>query len=124
MCVVSRSSSAIAHRSKLTGCEHSWVKNLDHSRPLSSVTRCGLMGSGIAAPSTTNLYVCTSPFGILKVRVKNGVSATCRSATGVCRLPNVPMTPTLPGRCTQGRSEEHTSELQSPCNLVCRLLLD
>src|SRR5256885_12643647 len=23
-----------------------------------------------------------------------------------------------------GRSEEHTSELQSPCNLVCRLLLD
>src|ERR1039457_5274064 len=24
----------------------------------------------------------------------------------------------------QYRSEEHTSELQSPCNLVCRLLLD
>src|SRR2546426_2229266 len=23
-----------------------------------------------------------------------------------------------------GRSEEHTSELQSPCNLVCRLLLE
>src|SRR2546426_8817676 len=26
----------------------------------------------------------------------------------------------LPGK----RSEEHTSELQSPCNLVCRLLLE
>src|SRR2546426_1825359 len=26
-----------------------------------------------------------------------------------------------PGNC---RSEEHTSELQSPCNLVCRLLLE
>src|SRR5256885_6258421 len=25
---------------------------------------------------------------------------------------------------TQLRSEEHTSELQSPCNLVCRLLLE
>src|SRR2546426_9191238 len=25
---------------------------------------------------------------------------------------------------TSVRSEEHTSELQSPCNLVCRLLLD
>src|SRR5256885_2531733 len=25
---------------------------------------------------------------------------------------------------TMGRSEEHTSELQSPCNLVCRLLLE
>src|SRR2546426_8599711 len=25
---------------------------------------------------------------------------------------------------TMERSEEHTSELQSPCNLVCRLLLE
>src|SRR5256885_8974673 len=25
---------------------------------------------------------------------------------------------------THDRSEEHTSELQSPCNLVCRLLLE
>src|SRR5256885_13122979 len=30
------------------------------------------------------------------------------------------------GASTRGieRSEEHTSELQSPCNLVCRLLLE
>src|SRR5688500_19556072 len=28
-----------------------------------------------------------------------------------------------PSRHRLGRSEEHTSELQSPCNLVCRLLL-
>src|SRR6266566_5518876 len=28
--------------------------------------------------------------------------------------------PAIPG----SRSEEHTSELQSPCNLVCRLLLE
>src|SRR2546426_3933656 len=27
-------------------------------------------------------------------------------------------------RHSQSRSEEHTSELQSPCNLVCRLLLE
>src|SRR5256885_3859495 len=27
-------------------------------------------------------------------------------------------------RVHQARSEEHTSELQSPCNLVCRLLLE
>src|SRR2546426_4665788 len=26
--------------------------------------------------------------------------------------------------CCPCRSEEHTSELQSPCNLVCRLLLE
>src|SRR5256885_9389381 len=29
-------------------------------------------------------------------------------------------TPTI----SSSRSEEHTSELQSPCNLVCRLLLE
>src|SRR5256885_10996539 len=28
------------------------------------------------------------------------------------------------GAAFPGRSEEHTSELQSPCNLVCRLLLE
>src|SRR2546426_7918277 len=27
-------------------------------------------------------------------------------------------------RGNRARSEEHTSELQSPCNLVCRLLLE
>src|SRR2546426_3730861 len=43
------------------------------------------------------------------------------------RLPGAfPLLPT-PGTTTDqssGRSEEHTSELQSPCNLVCRLLLE
>src|SRR5256885_7113728 len=28
------------------------------------------------------------------------------------------------GEGVEHRSEEHTSELQSPCNLVCRLLLE
>src|SRR2546422_5770109 len=31
---------------------------------------------------------------------------------------------TKPNRRTQGRSEEHTSELQSRLHLVCRLLLE
>src|SRR5256885_3869068 len=30
----------------------------------------------------------------------------------------------ISARDTLRRSEEHTSELQSPCNLVCRLLLE
>src|SRR2546426_7874389 len=30
----------------------------------------------------------------------------------------------LEGERLEVRSEEHTSELQSPCNLVCRLLLE
>src|SRR2546426_4948733 len=32
--------------------------------------------------------------------------------------------PTAAGGNVDLRSEEHTSELQSPCNLVCRLLLE
>src|SRR2546426_4665375 len=32
--------------------------------------------------------------------------------------------PEAPRARTNSRSEEHTSELQSPCNLVCRLLLE
>src|SRR2546426_8453292 len=35
--------------------------------------------------------------------------------TGRWNFPSIP---------TYRRSEEHTSELQSPCNLVCRLLLE
>src|SRR5256885_12245452 len=31
---------------------------------------------------------------------------------------------TRSGKIMRRRSEEHTSELQSPCNLVCRLLLE
>src|SRR5256885_11255953 len=39
--------------------------------------------------------------------------------------PQVPCTEIAPTQSsTFRRSEEHTSELQSPCNLVCRLLLE
>src|SRR6266446_5026213 len=47
------------------------------------------------------------------------------------RTPTTPSTGTLTTfpalrtrRAKPSRSEEHTSELQSPCNLVCRLLLE
>src|SRR5256885_13113858 len=36
----------------------------------------------------------------------------------------VDLAPDLAGGGREQRSEEHTSELQSPCNLVCRLLLE
>src|SRR5260370_24025060 len=38
-------------------------------------------------------------------------------------LNNRKLSPKAPGRCCR-RSEEHTSELQSHLNLVCRLLLE
>src|SRR5205807_10149557 len=54
-----------------------------------------------------------------------------RSPAGWCRAPlsrsscrgSSPRRSWCPTCCSQ-RSEEHTSELQSPCNLVCRLLLE
>src|SRR2546426_2592030 len=39
-----------------------------------------------------------------------------------CRCPG--RTTSCSTRASSRRSEEHTSELQSPCNLVCRLLLE
>src|SRR6202163_5050286 len=45
--------------------------------------------------------------------------ATNASILAVSRSRNVAM-----ARCSLSRSEEHTSELQSPGDLVCRLLLD
>src|SRR2546426_4057800 len=51
-----------------------------------------------------------------------------------CRGSQAPWSGAIPSRDRSGglrssvpdsmRSEEHTSELQSPCNLVCRLLLE
>src|SRR6266566_9199423 len=38
--------------------------------------------------------------------------------------PGAPLCPWLYDPQAGPRSEEHTSELQSPCNLVCRLLLE
>src|SRR5690348_17892369 len=51
----------------------------------------------------------------------------CASAHGsigwASRRPHA-WTATSGGCCTARRSEEHTSELQSPVHLVCRLLLE
>src|SRR5256885_10676767 len=41
-----------------------------------------------------------------------------------CRRGRTGVRPAAPGAGAPPRSEEHTSELQSPCNLVCRLLLE
>src|SRR5256885_5517807 len=38
--------------------------------------------------------------------------------------PNLDLADTARAKLLAYRSEEHTSELQSPCNLVCRLLLE
>src|SRR5438552_12954393 len=54
-------------------------------------------------------------------RLARGVGA--RAPRPVPRCPGAPG-PTGGGRARSRRSEEHTSELQSPDHLVCRLLLE
>src|SRR3989454_9376974 len=52
----------------------------------------------------------------------NGVRTT-RAALACPRTSTASAVPTA-ASAVSTRSEEHTSELQSPCNLVCRLLLE
>src|SRR5256885_11135775 len=66
-----------------------------------------LFRSGDALVSQIPALVITLAAGVMVTRVVD------RSADGKDR-----------GAAPSGRSEEHTSELQSPCNLVCRLLLE
>src|SRR2546426_3228317 len=65
------------------------------------------------------LPICGAPGRPIAVR--NSPASTFRSALeSPCRPPRAMRSPAR----RDGRSEEHTSELQSPCNLVCRLLLE
>src|SRR2546426_3149239 len=51
-----------------------------------------------------------------------GLAAPARPlSVGTAAAETPAAVPTDRGRAGAARSEEHTSELQSPCNLVCRL---
>src|SRR2546427_9305087 len=64
----------------------------------------------IRRPPRSTLFPYTTLF-------RSGGAAPGRRAHARARLSS-------PGRRRSGRSEEHTSELQSQSNLVCRLLLE
>src|SRR2546426_7355014 len=68
----------------------------------------------IRRPPRSTLFPYTTLF---RSRIRGGVGPD--EGQPVARPP----LPQRAGRAVQ-RSEEHTSELQSPCNLVCRLLLE
>src|SRR2546430_11489108 len=69
--------------------------------------------SGATTPSTTSLRRATST----ATKRRCASCAACSRATDVCSSACPPASRTT-------RSEEHTSELQSQSNLVCRLLLE
>src|SRR5258708_28409544 len=60
------------------------------------------------------VYAIGNPFGLSLTMTKGIISSWSATARTGCRW----HTPSAP------RSEEHTSELQSPDHLVCRLLLE
>src|SRR2546426_8093626 len=71
--------------------------------------------------ATTEIYTLSlhDALPILRLLVVGTVCGTLvspRSATAQAQAPKALV--------ITARSEEHTSELQSPCNLVCRLLLE
>src|SRR2546426_6039746 len=70
--------------------------------------------------------VCSSDLHSLEdvlVRMRKGAQAITPGLVDTL-LASVDVLRRLLERAREGRSEEHTSELQSPCNLVCRLLLE
>src|SRR5438270_1231554 len=71
-------------------------------------------------PPRSTLFPYTTLFRSRRLRRASGRSPPLRAPRGVRRGYPRPSTP----RTCRPRSEEHTSELQSQSNLVCRLLLE
>src|SRR5256885_10104440 len=71
----------------------------------------------IRRPPRSTLFPYTTLFRSPHSRRGDGQLRGCRGAHEPGDLPRHLL------RARGGRSGEHTSELQSPCNLVCRLLL-
>src|SRR5256885_10299665 len=73
----------------------------------------------IRRPPRSTLF----PYTTLFRSVPYGVRRFAESPDPVHAMTE-PFAPHPPPDPAADRSEEHTSELQSPCNLVCRLLLE
>src|SRR5258708_24144313 len=79
----------------------------------------------IRRPPRSTLFPYTTLFRSKSARPVSSRACGRRCPPELTRSSSRPRTRTTrPRRCTQARSEEHTSELQSPDHLVCRLLLE
>src|SRR5256885_3593321 len=75
----------------------------------------------IRRPPRSTLFPYTTLFRSLGISTARAVSETFQSFSRSLLSKNARSAASLN---SSKRSEEHTSELQSPCNLVCRLLLE
>src|SRR2546426_1864352 len=89
----------------------------------------------IRRPPRSTLFPYTTLFRSLTLQVvKRGARSTPRHpdnhhstsphATSLVQRSGLRLSKPMRTKERPHRSEEHTSELQSPCNLVCRLLLE
>src|SRR5256885_6604810 len=82
----------------------------------------------IRRPPRSTLFPYTTLFRSGEALDVDGIAPWGGAAIRLVRLSATDRAAQLGGQAPQPvrphRSEEHTSELQSPCNLVCRLLLE
>src|SRR5258708_24927965 len=83
----------------------------------------------IRRPPRSTLFPYTTLFRSRRSRVAPAAARARRPARDAARsdwpaVVRLPRPARLPRHAGPGRSEEHTSELQSPDHLVCRLLLE
>src|SRR2546426_9249075 len=90
---------------------------------LSSVPPCSNTTSTISVKYSVRSVAMASGLIVSDIGVKPRMSEK-KSTTGRFSLGSRPASCCCAITCAMLRSEEHTSELQSPCNLVCRLLLE
>src|SRR2546426_2147410 len=77
----------------------------------------------IRRPPRSTLFPYTTLFRSSRKKFFSTASSAIRSWASSTIAPAAIISGIAAFRCS-ARSEEHTSELQSPCNLVCRLLLE
>src|SRR5256885_8693260 len=60
----------------------------------------------------------------VRQHLENRLGMTAHRVTRLASWADIVLPEDITDSLLELRSEEHTSELQSPCNLVCRLLLE
>src|SRR5256885_12258333 len=99
-----------------------YTLSLHDALPISRVTAFGLYLEGVRdaarfARAAERARAAGKPIALIKAGRTEAATRTVRTHTGALAGADA----AFGALCAQ-RSEEHTSELQSPCNLVCRLL--
>src|SRR6266540_7350010 len=95
------------------------------ARRVISASRCSTSSDGSRTGSSSSVALCNSalrPTTVSQQPVRPQPQTRPSGATGMC--PTSPLYPCPPRSRCPFRSEEHTSELQSHHDLVCRLLLE